>query len=1090
MDKAKLVKYATAAAVTTGMAATLPVIAPFAAPFVVPLMAGVFSDDTVNKLVEKGGDTIGGIMSNIASSAIWESPNPLEKYPKENQDLLRLLANAYLEAIKQFDHENDKELKKQAGQILPLVQKRLKRAIDAGRENDLLMLFPLSKDKDQKDLEYSFANRISSGDLILEMADEAFSENEILADEIEISIRRWYNEQKTAEKEKETRLTGMGLAENEPLPDTLRSALREQLSKSILKKIGELIKTEGFEKSWISFQRLHLQSILKEIKNQQNGLSKADRELLTPLAVKLDKLAETDLPQKLTDSTKKILSRLDQSEENIKQCVREESDKIQDYLAEIRSDVKEIKHTQKEHGKKLDEYGEKLDIIVSGQRREVIQPKGFVNPQREPNDFFVEQSNIFARLDEHLGKHHISYLHGTHGLGKTTTVTEYAYSRENEYQFIFYVLATDNAIVSEMAQLADRYVEAVLPDDKPEEKALKLKAYLEENARWEKESKNWLVIFDNLESKEPIDKYFPKSGKGDVLYTCNEKLYSGNDHGVDFEKFTQTEAELFLYQKVNAKKDAESENIPPDELKEIQKVIEALGKIPLALNIAGSYIRETGVSYDDYVELVKANINKHLKYRDAFKQHQSETLLDAYLISLEKIKEFDADDEDGETVAKFAETFLNLCSFCAPEDIPEELIKNSLFLVQPYIPTKEPTSIKFLRSLFKALIYLFPKKEKETPKIFTYEPKFSLREDKSLSNEEQSQWREIVALLKKFGLIKEKQKPFKYKEKFDEPQILEDGTKAHWAEKETVINVFDTYRTLQNVLSVKLGDEIKKSLLEKLILVLEDLLPRLELTTWEIHSKYVLHALTIIEKAKTLAILNQESWRVCEEIGSYLREIAQYTQAEHFLLRGKSMAEDLYGIEHDNTATSYNNLAALYHLQGRYEEFEPLLQKAFSISENVLDINHPEMAKIYNNLAEFYRLQDRYEEAESLYQKSLSIYENAFGENHSVTATICNNLAELYHLQCRYEESEQFFRKALQICESVLGVNHPDTALSYCYYGTLRYQQNKLPEALELCEKALAIMQNTLPENHPHIKSAESWVKKIKNELNEKVSSE
>lgn len=363
MEKAKLAKYATAAVETTGMAATLPVIAPFAAPFVVPLMAGVLLEETVRSIGKKGVETIGGILGNIASSAIWESPNPLEK--SENQDLLRLLANAYLETIKQFDYGNDKELKKQAEQILLLVQKRLKLAIDTGRENDLLMLFPLSKDSRKDDPEYSFANRISSGDLILEMADESFSENEILADEIEISIRRWYNEQKTAEKQKETGLTQTGLTANEPLPEHLRFALREQLSKSIPKKIGELIKTEGFEKSWISFQRLHLQSILKEIKNQQNGLSKEDRDLLMPLAEKLDKLAENGLPKKLNDSTLEILSRLDQSEENVKQCIKEETNKIQHFLGNLI--IAEGDKTRKHFDYRIDPIDKKLDIIIQAQ---------------------------------------------------------------------------------------------------------------------------------------------------------------------------------------------------------------------------------------------------------------------------------------------------------------------------------------------------------------------------------------------------------------------------------------------------------------------------------------------------------------------------------------------------------------------------------------------------------------------------------------------------------------------------------------------------------------------------------------------------
>ena len=740
--------------------------------------------------------------------------------------------------------------------------------------------------------------------------------------------------------------------------------------------------------------------------------------------------------------------------------------------------TEDIKGTLTEHGEQL------KNILANQQKCEIIQPKGFVNPPREPNDFFVEQSDIFARLDEHLGKYHIGYLHGTHGLGKTTTVCEYGFSRANDYKFVFYVLAADNnTIINEMAQLADRYIKGIGAEDKPEQKALKLKYFLEENSPWEKESKNWLIVFDNLESKEPIEKYFPKNGKGDILYTCNEKLYVGNDREVDFEEFIQTEAELFLYQKVNEKKDAAHRDIPADELKEIQKVTEILGKIPLSLNIAGSYIRETGVSYDDYVELIKVNINKHLKYKDGHKQHQNETAFDAFSISLDKIKEFDIDDEDGETVAKLAETFLNLCSFCAPEDIPEELIEKTLFNI---VETKDSAT---------------------PPKVL---------------------FRETVGLLKKFDLIKEKQKPFRYKEKFDEPQTLEDGTKAHWAERETVINVFDTYRILQNILSVKLEDETKKILLEKLIGVFNNLLPDLEFTTWEIYGEFVLQALPIIEKAKSLSISNFESWRICNGAGFYLKEISQYTRAENFYICGKILAEETYGRDHKITATSYNNLAELYRIQSRYKESEPLFQKALLIKKNIFGVNHPDTATSYNNLAVIYNSQGEYPKAETHYRKALSIRENVLGINHLDTAVSYNNLAYFYHSQSKYnkaeplylkalpvyeailginnpkmavvynnlaslycsqdkyEEAELLFQKTLSIYENSLGINHSSTARVYNNFGSLRYKQNKFSEALKLFKQALASWQNVLPENHPDIKMAESWIEMTKNVISKK----
>lgn len=321
MNKNKLAKYVTTATVTTGMAIALPTLAPFIAPFVVPLLARVLSEETVKVLGKKSIESVFGIFGNLAASAIWESPDALRRNP-ENQDLLRLLANAYLKAINALEFSENG----QADKVLPLVEKRIKKAIDTQKADDLLMLFPLDKNSQKGDLKYSFANRISSGEVILQMADESFSKNEILADEIEISIRRWYNEEKNAETQKATGLTIIGLSTTEPLPEPLCSQLREKLSKLIPKEVGDVIKSPEFNRSWIAFQSSHLQVILKEIKNKQNGLSDEDRALIKQLAKNTDALSMLKhVPETLTEMTADILSRSNESEANIKQFVADQA---------------------------------------------------------------------------------------------------------------------------------------------------------------------------------------------------------------------------------------------------------------------------------------------------------------------------------------------------------------------------------------------------------------------------------------------------------------------------------------------------------------------------------------------------------------------------------------------------------------------------------------------------------------------------------------------------------------------------------------------------------------------------------------------
>jgi len=58
------------------------------------------------------------------------------------------------------------------------------------------------------------------------------------------------------------------------------------------------------------------------------------------------------------------------------------------------------------------------------------------------------------------------------------------------------------------------------------------------------------------------------------------------------------------------------------------------------------------------------------------------------------------------------------------------------------------------------------------------------------------------------------------------------------------------------------------------------------------------------------------------------------------------------GAEHPDTATSLNNLAALYSDQGKDEQAEPLYQRALAIRERVLGAEHPSTRATRKNYAE------------------------------------------------------------------------------------------------------------------------------------------
>jgi tetratricopeptide (TPR) repeat protein len=94
-------------------------------------------------------------------------------------------------------------------------------------------------------------------------------------------------------------------------------------------------------------------------------------------------------------------------------------------------------------------------------------------------------------------------------------------------------------------------------------------------------------------------------------------------------------------------------------------------------------------------------------------------------------------------------------------------------------------------------------------------------------------------------------------------------------------------------------------------------------------------------------------------------------------------------------ATSLNNLALLYHSQGKYSEAEPLYLEALETGKRLFTGDHPDLATSLNNLAGLYKSQGRYSEAEPLYLDALAMSERTLGANHPNTITVWDNLRHL-----------------------------------------------------------------------------------------------
>ena len=203
------------------------------------------------------------------------------------------------------------------------------------------------------------------------------------------------------------------------------------------------------------------------------------------------------------------------------------------------------------------------------------------------------------------------------------------------------------------------------------------------------------------------------------------------------------------------------------------------------------------------------------------------------------------------------------------------------------------------------------------------------------------------------------------------------------------------------------------------------------------------------------------------DYAGFLDDYGMYYDAEAVWIRQIPLAEELYGKEHEKTATSYNNIGLVYDNQGDYPKALEYYGKALAIGEKVLGKDHPDTATTYNNIGEVYREQGDYPKALEYYGKALVIKEKVLPKDHPSTATTYNNIGLVYDDQGDYPKALEYYGKALAIREKVLGKDHPDTANSYHCIGYVSDHQGDYPKALEYYGKALAIVEKVLGKDHP-----------------------
>jgi tetratricopeptide (TPR) repeat protein len=609
-------------------------------------------------------------------------------------------------------------------------------------------------------------------------------------------------------------------------------------------------------------------------------------------------------------------------------------------------------------------------------------------------------------------------LQGGGGVGKTTLAVEYAYRHRSRFDTVWWARAEQPATL--LSDLTDLAVTLDVADPEEASQQLAVAAV----RRWLDDHDRWLLMLDNAQAPdgptglvEPLARVvdlLPQVPHGQVLVTSRDVSWEQHAGLAELEVFTPEEAAGFLLARSGS-----SDEVAATEIAEL------LGWLPLALEQAGAYVRETRIPLSAYLDRLGqfpalAIAKGRPRDRDA-----ADTVATTWQVSLQRVQPVPG-----------ALALLELCAFLGPEEIPRQLFTHQL----------DPPS--------------------EALAAVADDP-FALDE--------------AVAAVRRYGLVKADEQSLTIHRLVQ--QVIRDRIDPgqHHHRAATALRLVraafptehpdpDAWPAYARLLPHALAATGQAEALAVEPEQAAGLLTEAGLYLWQ-RADYQ-QARTLFERALALyeAHLGPDHPTTAtslNNLGYALQAQGDLPAARALYERALAIDEAHLGPDHPATATSLDNLATVLHRQGDLDTARTLQERALAIREIRLGVEHPDTAWSFLGLAIISRAQGNLDTARSLHERALAIYEAHLGANHPDTAGSLSNLARVLAEQGDLDAARALHERALTIRESRLGADHPHTADSLSNLARVLADQGDLDTARALHERALAIYEARLGADHP-----------------------